>query len=95
MLLMFLAYLDKRKLQRFTKQDLHEYGKRYADQVVDQIKEKANIPSDITAEDYATYVKVHNSYVMAARIKEAERAHYTKNETDKLITQRVVKKVIN
>ena len=95
LVLYFLWYIDRPKKEKYTKSDLIEYGKRQVDITMDSIKKQSHIPNDISVEDYAVYVKVHNAFVVANRAAKAEQEYTSKKEAIKLLIDTVNKKVKN
>lgn len=95
LLLYFLWYIDRPNKKKYTKSDLIDYGKNQVDIALDSIKEQSHIPNDISVNDYATYVRVHNAFVMANRAAKAEQEYKSKKEATKLLIDTVNKKVKN
>jgi hypothetical protein len=93
--LFLLWLLDKKKAAKYTKEEVIKYSQDYSAMVIEKIKEKSQIPSQISFEDYATYVKVHNAWVMHNRLLEAERQSKAKQATEKIIEMIVTKKDTN
>lgn len=90
-----LWYIDKRAKQRYTKEDLVAYGKKYSDKFILAIKEKSKIPAEISMEDYAIYVKVNNAIVMSHRVMEAEEKHFAQKEASRLLEHNNEKRLKN
>lgn len=87
--------MDRRREQIYTRSNMIAYANEQVTAAIDSIREKSNIPEEISVNDYAIYVRVHNAYVMAGRVAKAQQEYNSKKEVAKILSDTVNKKVKN